>query len=199
MNVDPAALLIGLAALIAALGAYTRKSPAWKWIFGACTVLAIIAILIGIVSIVQDLASNPPAEAKRPPVQAGPGPCTTGDEIKLDFQEETSGLTIPFAAEVNCPAPPGRTYMLIVERNFENTVYPYYYPKQHISDDPGTYRDSLNVSGSLPNSTRQIFVISIDNTQLDELRNTGPEGELVNWLPDSHKLASKKYFHTRTS
>jgi hypothetical protein len=140
---------------------------------------------------------NPASNPNPAPARPGPEACAIGDEVQLDFQKNTSGLDIPFAAEVKCPVPAGRTYVLIVELNFEDGNY--YYPKQEIVGTSGAHPGSIGIVGSRSNTTRQIFVISIDRTQLPELRNTGPDGELVNWLPGSHKLASRKYSHTRTS
>jgi len=132
-----------------------------------------------------------------PPVQADPDACITGNEVNLEIAEKSVGLTIPFTAEVKCLAPASRAYTLIVELYFNDTSH--YYPKFILTGNSRTYHDSININGSAPNSTRQIFVISIDNTQLPELHNARPDGELVNGLPNSHKLASKKFTHTRTN
>ena len=213
---------IGAAGVIVALSAVPAIKHR-KLLIITCVILLIAALIIGTISTIIKFGDDdpnltvPPASTVGapanttpplprdpnpsrpvpPPVQADLEPCATGNQVRLDFQEKTSGLTIHFAAEIKCPAPVSRTYVLIVELNFEGKTY--YYSKQKIIRNSGTYRSSINISNSHPNSTRQIFVISVDDAQLDQLRNTGPDGELANRLPDSHRLASEKYTHTRTS
>ena len=135
--------------------------------------------------------AGPPTAPRRP----GPESCDTGDEAELDFEEVTSGVDIPATVDVKCSAPAGRVYAIIVERVYEGVLY--YYPKREIGSDAGTRDGSITIEGSEPNSARLIYVISIDTTELEALRNTGPDGELTS-LPGSYRLASAKYSHTRT-
>lgn len=221
MHVDFAALLVGLAGLIAVLGGvWILRPPTRKWIVvvGFCAILVPLVVIAGVVGssarpVAEAPELHPPtATTPHPPhsganpgsppatrpstAQPGTGPCPTGDEVDLDFDRHSSGIAVPVTGTVECPAQTGRVYVLIVQRDSGGT--PYYHPEQEIAGTAGEFHDSVSIVGSEPGSTRQIFVISVDRAELPRLRDTGPAGELANRLPASHRPASKKYPHTRT-
>lgn len=87
VNVDPAALLMGIAALLlAAQGAATRTPPVQKWIFVLSAAFAATAIIVGIVSFVQSRegAARDPNEEKIVPIQPAvppPSPTATSSAV----------------------------------------------------------------------------------------------------------------------
>lgn len=73
VDVDPAALLVGIAALLlAARGTATRTSPVQKWIFVASAAFAAMALIVGIVSFVQSREGGGRDHSDEKPVPAQP-------------------------------------------------------------------------------------------------------------------------------
>lgn len=117
MNVDPAALLVGLAALIVALGATAMKRPVKYWVFGSCAVLATIAIAFGVIGFARTLSSASASSEDHvieTTSETAVGRCTSDYETKLMFNKKTNGPTITFSVEVKCSPLADRTCNLIM-------------------------------------------------------------------------------------